>query len=403
MKVFGTRVQLRRPLIVALASATMLTGVLGTATAPADAATSGQIVIGDIGTYSGSNSGDFASAGSAMKAWAQWTNAHGGIDGKQVKLDLLDDAGSASSALTDAKELVQQDHVTAIVGQMSTPAPVWASYVAQAGVPVVGGNPSDPLYFQNANFYPDAATANASFATIVKATGKASQRGGFFYCTENPACSELQPILKAAYTSAGGKALSISPISASSPNFTAQCLAARSAKVQSIYVAAAAQTIATVAGNCSQQKYYPYFLTDLLAVNPAVATQLSKVQGFQMLANSDNFPFFQTSSPAIKTFRQALTKYAPSALAPDTLTENAVSAWASGQLFITAVKASGSKTVTSASVKKGLYSLPKNTTVGGLTPPLNYVKGKTTTVPCVYVAGLTSKGLSMPKGTKAFC
>lgn len=361
------------------------------------------ISIGNIGTYSGTNSTDFASAQDAMKAWAEWTNAHGGIDGRQVKLYVLDDAGSPSKALTDAKELVQQDHVVAIVGQMSTPSSSWASYVAKAGIPVVGGNASDTEFFQDSNFYPAATTANTSFAAAIKATGSASAKGGFFYCTESPICSQLQPILKQAYSSAGGVLANVSPITGSSPNFTPQCLAAKSAGAQSIYAALPAEVLTSVVGDCAQQKYDPYFVTDLLSITPDIAGQISKVSGVKVLANADDAPYFATNLPAVKTFHDALTKYAPKGLDDKSETENAMSAWAAGQLFRAAVQTSGSKTVSSSSVKAGLYALKKGTTLGGLTPPLSFVKGKPTTVHCIYVAGVDSTGLTMPQGSKMVC
>lgn len=403
MPVLPVRRRRRASTVAALALAVVALTATACSSSGGSGGSSDTIAIGNIGTYSGGNSTNFVSAQATINAWAQWTNAHGGIAGKQVKLYVLDDGGSASKALTDAKELVQQDHVVALVGQMSTPSSTWAKYMAQAGVPVVGGNPSDTLFFQDPNFFPDGATANASFAGTVKASGSASAKGGFFYCTESPICSELQPIIKQAYASAGGQVVNISPVTASSPNFTPQCLAARGAGAQSIYTAVPAEVIVSVAKACAQQKYNPYFLTDMLSVTPDLASQLSKVAGFRLLANSNDAPYFATSMPAIATFRSAVAKYQPAALNSKSLTENAVSAWAAGQLFAAAVKASGAKTITGATIKDGLYSLKKGTTIGGLTPPLSYARGKATTIGCIYVAGIGTHGLDLPKGSQAFC
>jgi branched-chain amino acid transport system substrate-binding protein len=407
------RTRSRRPALCSLAAVLLGLSLMTSACSSAGSADSSSgggssssssvIALGNIGTYSGTNSTDFVSAEPTLEAWADYVNAHGGIEGHQVKLYILDDAGSASQALTDAKELVQQDHVVAMVGEMSTPSSTWESYIDQAGIPVVGGNPSDTLFFQNPNFYPSGATANLSFASVIKAVGGANAKGAFFYCTESPLCSQLQPIVKQAYSAAGGSVANISPITSSSPNFTSQCLAARSAGVESIYTAVPAETLVSIAENCAQQKYNPYFLTDMLSVTPQIAGQLSKITGFQMLDNSNDAPYFATSLPAIATFQAAARKYAPSALNPQTLTENAVSAWAAGQLLSAAVKASGSTAVTSSSIKDGLYALPKGTTLGGLTPPLTFSKGKPAAVGCIYVAGVTSAGLTMPKGSGAFC
>jgi branched-chain amino acid transport system substrate-binding protein len=94
----------------------------GAATARA-AASKSTWVIGNIGTYSGINSGNFLGGGQALQAWADWTNANGGIDGHHVKVISLDDAGVASTSVNDVKQLVQSDHVLAIVATTPTGRP----------------------------------------------------------------------------------------------------------------------------------------------------------------------------------------------------------------------------------------------------------------------------------------
>src|SRR4030088_2011679 len=60
-------------------------------------------------------SGDFAADGTAAKQgyelWADYVNGHGGLLGRQVKLDLLDDASDPQQAITVYQKLATNDHV----------------------------------------------------------------------------------------------------------------------------------------------------------------------------------------------------------------------------------------------------------------------------------------------------
>ena len=51
---------------------------------------------------------------------------------------VLDDGGNGTTSLQQAKQLVESDHVIAIVGELSLVDTVWANYVQQKGVPVIG-------------------------------------------------------------------------------------------------------------------------------------------------------------------------------------------------------------------------------------------------------------------------
>ena len=112
------------------------------------------IPLGNIGTYSAATSSSQIGAKYSIQAWADWVNAHGGLAGHPVKLYVMDDQGSAAIALTDVKTLINQDHVVAIVGDQSSTDTDWASTVAQAGVPVVGGLSLNIPFVSNADFYP---------------------------------------------------------------------------------------------------------------------------------------------------------------------------------------------------------------------------------------------------------
>ena len=153
-----TRLHVRHPLralsrvlltLCCLAAATFSSVAL--VGSPAGAAPS-TYVIGNIGTYTGPASGDYIEIVPLIKAWQSWTNAHGGINGHQVKVITADDQANPSLGLQAAQKLVQQDHAIAIVGSSSNGGTGYSTYLQGAKVPLIGATanpaaPSDLLFF----------------------------------------------------------------------------------------------------------------------------------------------------------------------------------------------------------------------------------------------------------------
>jgi hypothetical protein len=85
----------------------------------------------------------------------------------------------------------------------------------------------------------------------------------------------------------------------------------------------------------------------------------------------------------------ALSKYAPTVPVGPNFGEVVVQAWSAGELLQAAVAASPDHgALTAAGVKAGLYALPAGTTLGGLAPPLHYVKGQDANMACYFVMGI---------------
>src|SRR3984957_13684174 len=127
-------------LVVFLAAFSM-GGSSGASTAKASV-----IPVGVVGSYSGTFASSESSGKPAIQAWADTVNAAGGIDGHKVKLYIEDDDANPATSLTEVETLVQQDHVVAIVGQITTNTDSWAPYIEKQGIPVVGGNTVDLEY-----------------------------------------------------------------------------------------------------------------------------------------------------------------------------------------------------------------------------------------------------------------
>lgn len=349
-------------------------GTASDATASVGTATGSPIPIGVIGSYSGGLAGLLGVGKLTMQAWADSVNAAGGIQGHPVKLYIEDDQGSVSTSLTLVKSLVQQDHVVAIVGQASNGgAAVWGPYLESVGVPVVGGQNSEPGYLTNPDFFDPLGSFVAEFYAIAAVAHTDGAKFGAIYCAEAPACAQVVPFLSGLGKAPGARInlTFSSKVASSSPDFTAVCQALKSSGVQSYTMALAAAVQERVAAQCTQQGASARIVDDVV---DDTFPSVKAFNGMQIVTSS--FPFFDDSIPATEEFHAALKKYAPS-VGSSAVPLNYIAAdvWTAGKLFQAAVAASGSKTVTSASIKQGLYAL-KNETLGGLTAPLNFTKGK---------------------------
>jgi len=117
---------------------------------------SGPLVIG----ASVSLTGDFSDSGKAVERgyqlWADTTNEAGGILGRKVRLDIVDDASSPSQVVTNYQNLINKDHVDLTFGPFSTLLTIPSSKVAQrygyAFLAPAGGGPA--VFQQNLhNFF----------------------------------------------------------------------------------------------------------------------------------------------------------------------------------------------------------------------------------------------------------
>jgi branched-chain amino acid transport system substrate-binding protein len=94
--------------------------------------------------------GDFSADGIAFKRgyelWAHDVNAAGGLLGRQVKLDILNDASSPTQVVTNYTKLISVDHVALTFGPFSslltTPASAIAARNGFAFIEGAGGAPS---------------------------------------------------------------------------------------------------------------------------------------------------------------------------------------------------------------------------------------------------------------------
>jgi len=368
-------------------------------TAPASKTTGAPLILGVACSCSGPAASAFLEVPTFIQAWTKWDDSQGGVEGHPIEVKLLDDAGAAATALQNAKALVQQDHVQAIV-DMSNQDAAFQKYVETAGVPVVGGASYNSPAASSPDWFPTGGNliAVGGYGLGAEAKAAGGSKYGVMYCAEAPVCGTFSaPFAKSLQTAVGGMSLAYNAsIAASAPSYTAQCLAAKQAGVNALFIGDTPAVIPRVLTDCAQQGYTPkeYNLGGDVAQS---VVQDSQANGMTVLQYS--LPISVTSNPAGQLFHQIVDTYAPGIKSSPAYDDSLMWLMSGLQLFRTVALAQHlTPTSTPADVKTGLYGL-KNETLGGIMAPTTYVKGKPTLINCWFTETVTDGKLLATSAT----
>lgn len=365
-------------------------------------------VIGQIGTFSGSYASSNAGAKYGLDAWVKYTNANGGINGHPVKLISKDDQLDAATALTEVHELVEKDHVLAIVGSSSIVEDNVTDYISSGNTPFIGDDLAKDVMEnpKNKNFFPEGTTQSIGYyyALPKVAADQGQKKYAAIYCAESTACQQIVQNQKTQASAAGVDFVYSGSAKATDTSYTAQCLAAKQSGATALGLMLASQVAGRVATDCAQQGYHPLYLQ--------AANGFSNASKAMTALNPDVgpipvFPWFDGSTPARKAFQDAMKQYEPDAFKDTTngWSGAAAGAWASGEIFKAAAATLTSDSPTGADLEKALYKLPKGDTFGGLTPPLTYADtgGAQASVTCFFAIQLKDSKYSMLNNGEPVC
>jgi branched-chain amino acid transport system substrate-binding protein len=129
-----------------------------------DTAGAKSITIGLLTDSTGPASAAHVDDQAATQAYFDYVNAHGGVNGVQLKLKVADTTSTPTGAQTAAQKLVQDDKVFAIV-EDSLLFFGASPYLVKSGVPVVGSGIDGPEWFQKSNtnlFTPEGQVFNTT-------------------------------------------------------------------------------------------------------------------------------------------------------------------------------------------------------------------------------------------------
>ncbi|EFC85770.1 ABC transporter substrate-binding protein [Parafrankia sp. EUN1f] len=337
--------------------------------------------------------GAFSLVPEVIDAWVSHTNDNGGINGHPVRVTLLDDAGNPAKTLQNAKKLVEQDKVPAIL--MATVMPSAADYLKAADIPLIGFDFAfGPYSFPNL-FTTGADQWTAAVASVDIAKRLGAKKYGYMFC--DPGCDQPDALAKATTEQLGVGYFS-TPISLSQPDYIAQCLAAKEAGVDGLQIGSNGAGVSKVAGQCASQGFEPPLIGGAFIATQTVLNDFS-LQGAKLWSSLANYQ--GTSLPGAKAFTEAMTTYAKDAFTNPEFTPQYETTWAAGEMFKAAAEAGGvGPTSKPADVFNGLYSL-KDETLGGLTAPTTYEKGTFWRTPCYFESTIDSGKLT--GGDKPIC
>lgn len=330
------------------------------------------IVIGTVGTYSGAAGSGFRQGPRGLQVWAAAVNAKGGINGHRVQVVVYDDGGDGAKARSQVQELFEQRKAVALVGSFSpTTVPAWQSYVEEKGFSVIGGSCTLGWNESPAIFPQCAAMPTQAFAILkVGADMDVGKKFGGLFCTEGAECTYLEDLYfnKGMAQQAGLEPTYRARISITQPDFTSECIQARNAGVNLMFVAADPNTLTRVAASCRRQSFNPRFVSAGFLVD---AHTPEKPGLSNMAIMMPTFPFAGLSTPAFNEFASAWKQFGGGEAAGPMVSY----AWAAAKLFEKAAQAAGDDITTTAGIRKGLYTIQKER-LGGLTAPLTFAPGQ---------------------------
>jgi branched-chain amino acid transport system substrate-binding protein len=370
------------------------TGGAGSPEGPASGST---VNVGQLGTNTGLVGSIFSLMRTGAQIWASYVNQHGGLNGHRVNLITADDGGDPSTGLAAAKKLVEQDHVIALVDSNNVLSmPTIAPYLERMHVPLIGGDLVAAPWFQSPSFFPSGVSLKVQVDVAIQAAiQRKATKVGTLVCVEFALiCSNVSDVAAHDTPGLGGQVVYSAKVSIAQPDFTSECLAAKSAGVTALFLGLDPASITRVAANCSNQGYHPQYLAISLAFTNSILTPST----VGMIAAAPVFPF-TVDSPATQPFIAA-TK---AATGSGPIGEYEALAWVGGRILERASKDLPAQNPTAADVLAGLYQI-KGDNFDGLTAPITYVTGKpTVSSTCAFLIQVGTDGFEAPDGLKQRC
>jgi branched-chain amino acid transport system substrate-binding protein len=326
-----------------------------------------------VGTQSGIVGQSFFPSVQAVQAWVASINATGGIKCHPVKYIVDDDGGDPAANQAHAQQLVNSDHVVALVqadaalsGQASVP------FLTQHHIPVIGNEGGSDWFYSSPNYFPQMSTGQQGLISIVAATAaiavpKGQTKTGEINCIEATFCSSMGDVIKTYGPKFGLDVVYQSGTSLVTPDFTSYCEAAKDKGVQTLIAVVDGASIVRMQKSCASVNYHPTFATGGIAASPA-AVAFPPLNG--MILSATTLPQTVTSNPAVRDFLAVMKRYAPQVV----FTGETTAGWSSAKLFQLGAERATDPT-TPEGILAGMGTI-KNETLGGMTYPLTFTVGK---------------------------
>ena len=199
-----------------------------------------KVKIGVFMSMTGDTANFGISSTNGIKMAADEANAAGGINGKQIELDVQDDRSDPSEAATIVTKFVTQDGVHAILGEVASSRSIAAAPIAQnAKIPMLTPSSTNPevtrkgdYIFRSCFIDPVQGAAIAQFAA--KTLGK--KRAGIMVDRKNDYSTGLEKFISATFIKLGGEMVINQSYQAGDQDFNAQLTSIKGSNPDVIFV-----------------------------------------------------------------------------------------------------------------------------------------------------------------------
>jgi branched-chain amino acid transport system substrate-binding protein len=207
-----------------------------TAAAPAG----GEILIGEVGSMTGSEATFGTSTHQGIEMAVNEANAKGGVNGRKLRVIAVDDQGKPEEAATAVTKLINQDKVAAILGEVASSRSLAMAPIAQSNkIPMITPSSTNPKVTEQGDYVfrvcfidPFQGSVMAKFAMEdLKTKNVAIMRD-----VKSDYSLGLADFFKATLEKMGGKVIAEQSYSSGDLDFKAQLTALRAKKPDAIFV-----------------------------------------------------------------------------------------------------------------------------------------------------------------------
>jgi ABC-type branched-subunit amino acid transport system substrate-binding protein len=345
-----------------------LGGSAGAATSSAPGVTANSITVGTISTQTGELAANFSSLIYGEKAYFDYINAQGGVNGRKINLKYtLDDGGNPTTFSQLANTLINQDHVFAVTGVAT--AFFSPNLFVEDKIPTYGYNVTNnwappPNLFAVGGSVQYLPAGAPGFAYVVdKTKSKAIAVVAYGVASSAAACqTDANALTKYGYK------VVYTDFKINYPGTTVATDVQRMKQAGADFVLSCMDVQGNITMARAIQQYGAHITQLWLSGNDqqTLDTNKSLMQGVYFYIS--HVPFLAPTSlyPGLKLYLTQMKKYEPKYVND----EVAIQGWESAALFAQGVKMAGNN-LTQANVIKQTNSIT-SFTAGGLAVPVNW-------------------------------
>ncbi|HVE65889.1 MAG TPA: ABC transporter substrate-binding protein [Thermoanaerobaculia bacterium] len=213
--------------------------------------TGDEIVIGEYGSLTGTTATFGQSTDNGIKMAFDEINAAGGILGKKVRVIVEDDRSQPEEAATAVTKLINQNRVTAVLGEVSSSRSLAAAPICQsAKIPMISPSSTNPRVTQIGDYIfrvcfidPFQGLVMAKFA----ANSLKLKKVAILVDVRNDYSVGLQTFFRQNFRQMGGEIVAEQSYSEGDSDFKAQLTQIKGANPEAIYVPGYYTEVATIA------------------------------------------------------------------------------------------------------------------------------------------------------------